>query len=108
MRSRWWYVPAFVLGWSVLSLVFLAGYLLGARWLGALIGGLAYVAVGMLLLHPFAIYFDATTIAEAGSEWQPNTMLYVAGASLGIVVPFLQVIVAVVYLHRRHRYVGTP
>ncbi len=108
MSSRWWYVPAFVLGWSVLGLGLFAGYLLGFRWLGALIAALAYVAIAMLLLHPFAIYFDATTIAETGGEWQPNTMLYVAGAILGIVVPFLQVIVAVVYLHRRHRYVGTP
>lgn len=106
--SRWWYVSAFVVAWSVLGLVLLAGYLLGLRWLGALIVVIAYVAVAMLLLHPFAIYFDATTIAESGGVWKPNTTLYVAGAIAGIVVPLLQVIVAVVYLYRRHEHVGTP
>lgn len=105
--SRWWYVPAFVVAWLVLGIFLLAGYLLGVRWLGAFIVVIAYIAVATSLFHPFAIYFDATTIAESGGEWQPNTTLYVAGAVLGIVVPFLQVIVAVVYLHRRHRYVGS-
>lgn len=106
--SRWWYVPAFVVGWSMLSIVLLASYLLGLRWLGVFIVPLAYVAVAMLLLNPFAIYFDATTVSQAGGEWQPNTTLYVAGAIVSIFVPPLQVIVALVYLSRRHRYVGTP
>ena len=107
-HSRWWYVTAFILVWSMVSTVLFTSYLLGFEWVGPTIVVLTYLSMVILLLNPIAIYFDATAINRSGNEWQPNTILYVAGAVAGLVVPFLEFVVSLVYLLRRHRYLGTP
>lgn len=92
----------------MVSTVLFTGYLLGVAWVGPTIVLLTYLSMVMLHPNPIAIYFDATAINRSSNEWQPNTVLYVASAVAGLVVPFLEFGVSLVYLLRRHRYLGTP
>jgi hypothetical protein len=73
-------------------------------------------------LFPVALFLDARAVRRADLEWKPNPYLY---AVLGLTqlvaliggrfVPFdrrilfvAAFVIAVVYLYRRHVYVGTP
>lgn len=108
VRSNWWYVVGFVALWAPISTVLFALYLLSFKSVGSIIVPLAYLAIIMLLLLPVALYFDIRAVNRSCGDWSPNVALYVGAATIGIVATILSFVVAVVYLYRRHRYVGIP
>jgi nucleoside permease NupC len=107
--GKWW-IPVlvlpvlFVLWFSVtLSNVLLASHL-GVQLSGylteiaSLVVRLSYAGS---LFAPFAVYHDRKYVSEQ-SAWTP-TVLY-----LLVFVPLLNVLISVIYLVRRHRFVGIP
>ena len=108
VRSNWWYVVGFVALWAPISTILFALYLLPFRSVGSIIVPLTYLAIVMLLLLPVALFFDIRAVNRSGGDWSPNVALYVVAATIGLVATILSFVVAVVYLYRRHRYVGIP
>ena len=105
--SRWWILVAGVLVWAVLStglyitvLIFQLG--------GTLLVLLAYGAIGLLILLPVGLYMDGTSVTGAETGWQPDVTLYVVGGIVGVFLPLVSILVAGVYLYRRHRVIGVP
>ena len=105
-----WWVP--ILSIPISFLLWLSVTLLNtafARHVGLQVSGYLVETASMLivvnyalsLFAPFALYYDRTYVSEQ-SEWTP-TLLY-----LFAFVPLLNVLIATLYLVRRHRYVGTP
>lgn len=52
---------------------------------------------------PLSAYFD-TQYLQHTTNWEPNTALWV----IGLVVWFLNILLGIVYLIRRHETLGTP
>lgn len=97
VSDSWWYGVA---GFAALWVVVLA--LLGNVSPAAegFVGLLFFVAwVGL----PLAAYYDMQYV-RSESQWRPNGGLWV----LGLLVWFLNVPLAAIYLYRRHETVGVP
>lgn len=58
----------------------------------------------LVLLFPIAIYEDGKYIQNEELAWQPNLVLYVSGGVLGIGIPLLQQVIAIIYLYNRYKY----
>lgn len=67
---------------------------------------LLLLLIVLTVMFPFALYFDSTNINTNRLEWQPTTVLYVLGGAIGLFVPLLQQLVALLYLYKRHKYVS--
>jgi len=52
---------------------------------------------------PLTVYYDAQYV-RANSKWNPSTPLW----GLLLAVPFVNILVALVYLYRRHEVLGVP
>ncbi|MFC3477723.1 hypothetical protein [Halobacterium litoreum] len=132
--GRWWYWVAAVPLYYVAATVL--GFLLGVVAFALAVGGVftasagdvtaplsvglgfALVVLGALLLaavgllvsvaFPLAVYRDATALADADVDWDPDPALYAALGVAGILLQPLQVPVAVYYLFKRHESVGRP
>lgn len=64
--------------------------------------GLRWIDVVLSLMVPVAVYFDRRFLAFV-SEWQPSRLYYL------MVVPVsVSTILAIVYIYKRHKYVGVP
>lgn len=55
------------------------------------------------LILPISLYFDIQYV-RANSEWKPETGLWIIGG----VVPIVNIVIAAVYLYRRHEVLGEP
>lgn len=101
--GRWWYVVAAVPVVGALGLALLA-VRLGFGSLGPvdrLVGPYVSLLAAALLANPIALYLDARSLRRAGAAWQPDPVVYVALAVLGISLPPLSPIVSLVYLSGR-------
>lgn len=106
--SIWWYVVAFAGAWGVLAWVLFLLYLGSAGSGSGPSAELVALATAVLAVHPVALYLDVGAIERSGVDWAPNARLYVAAAVVGVPATVFTSFVAVVYLYRRHRHVGTP
>ncbi len=75
---------------------------------GSLLILLAYGAIGLLVLLPAGLYMDGMEVVAAETGWQPDVTLYVVGGIVGVFFPLFGILVAGVYLYRRHTVVGVP
>jgi hypothetical protein len=107
--GSWWLpilaIPILFLVWLAVTLFNIAfAEYLGPQFSGFLVA-IASVPIigsyGVSLFAPFALYHDRRYVSEH-SDWTPN-LLY-----LFVVVPLLNVLIASLYLTRRHRFVGAP
>ena len=62
---------------------------------------LALLAFVLTVLSPLFIYFDKQYVKSI-SEWEPSGRYY------WIAFPLVTHIVAIIYVYRRHKYVGIP
>ncbi|MGM0604809.1 MAG: hypothetical protein ACQETB_03955 [Halobacteriota archaeon] len=130
VESRYWYwvaaVPLYVLVGFVGSIVAAFAFLFGvgldvAGGAGAvtillvvLFGLVASIfglfGVVLLFAFPIGIYLDATAIADADVDWEPDAVLYgLLALGSAIVTAFtLSLFVALYYLYRRHEAIGDP
>lgn len=103
LDSRWWYIIATVPVVSLAGLVLIWFQLRSDPWVGDAIRPYVYLLVVVLFVHPVAIYFDAKRLKRIGAAWAPDPVPWVSAAVLGIMLPMLSPIVAVVYLTNRFR-----
>ena len=103
LDSRWWYIIATVPVVSVAGLALVWFQLRSDPWVGDAIRPYVYLLVIVLFVHPVAIYFDSKRLKRIGAEWAPDPVPWVSAAVLGIMLPVLSPIVAVVYLVNRFR-----
>lgn len=97
VSDSWWYGVA---GGAALWVVLLGIMGSAPPAAEAFLGLLLFVAwIGL----PLAAYYDMQYV-RSQSQWRPNTGLWV----LGLLVWFLNVLLAAVYLYRRHETLGTP
>ncbi|MCG1004330.1 MULTISPECIES: hypothetical protein [Halobacterium] len=82
----------------------------GFGFAGIFLVFVALAGVGLLLslVFPFAIYYDASAVADAPGSWNPDPELYGILGLAGLVAQPLQVPLAVYYLYKRHESVGVP
>ena len=107
--GRWWVpilaIPISFLLWLSVTLLNTAFAqhvgLQVSGYLGETASVLTVVSYALSVFAPFALYYDRAYVSEQ-SEWTP-TLLY-----LFVLVPLLNVLIASLYLARRHRFVGTP
>lgn len=104
--DSWWMVLAARLLFLIFVLFF-ATYLLVGDPVGEFVILLAAVvlllyAIAFPLLSVAAVYFDRKYVSTA-SDWTPSLAYY------AVIVPgFIAELIVLVYLHQRHKYVGTP
>jgi len=132
--GRWWYwvaaVPLYYVAASVLGLMLgvfafalavggvftasagdvFAPLSVGLGFATIVLGALLLAAAGLLVsvAFPLAIYRDATALADADGDWNPDPGLYAVLGVAGVFLQPLQVPVAVYYLFKRHESVGKP
>jgi len=105
--SRWWILVAGVLVWAVLSTILLATAVVFQIGGGTFVL-LSYGAIGLLILLPIGLYMDGKEVVAAETGWQPDVTLYVVGGIAGVFFPLLSIIVAGLYLYRRHVFIEVP
>jgi hypothetical protein len=64
---------------------------------------LAFVTLFAWIGLPVTVYYDAQYV-RANARWNPNTTLW----AVLLAVPFVNILVALVYLYRRHEVLGVP
>jgi len=62
---------------------------------------IALLALVLTILSPLFIYFDRQYVKSV-SEWEPSGRYY------WMAFPLVTHIVAIIYVYRRHKYVGIP
>ena len=123
VNSRWWYwiaaVPLSVViatvGFIVFFITILTGVAIDFEFAVAGLWILIVPVVGlsgviMTVMFPVATYIDARAIAESRYQWTPDPRIWgiiAFGTVIGSVF-VLSIVVAVYYLYRRHKAVGTP
>lgn len=126
ITSRWWYWIAYQPVCFIVYLVLVRGYVGGdsVTTLQALaVVGTVVLLIPVLVLLPLGFYLDARAVSQTDNGWHPNPYLYAGlgyvlqnlgwasdeyGNELFILGMGLLALVAVSYLERRHRHVGTP
>jgi hypothetical protein len=107
--DRWWLVllaiPLVFLCWLSLSVVGLgiAPYV-PLQLTGLVVevqGALVVASFALSFLAPFVVHHDRRHVA-ARTPWTPSVLYYL------VVVPLVNVLVATLYLWRRHRQLGRP
>jgi hypothetical protein len=63
----------------------------------------ALVLISAWVILPISVYFDIQYV-RANSKWDPETGLWIIGG----VVPLVNIVIAAVYLYRRHEVLGEP
>ncbi|WP_256685574.1 hypothetical protein [Halococcus qingdaonensis] len=130
--SRWWYGIAATLVLLLLGWIGWAGVRLtttivpetdpsqlaphGIESLVVLLGTFVFVVATWTSAPIFTIslFMDARAVGRGDFEWRPNQYLYGLvgllhlGALFTVVVYAVTMPVALFYLYRRHRHVGTP
>ncbi|WP_152040869.1 hypothetical protein [Salinigranum salinum] len=107
--DRWWLVllaiPLVFLCWLSLSIVGLGIAPHVPLRLTSLVvdvqGALVVASFALSLLAPFVVHHDRRHVA-ARTAWTPSVLYYL------VVVPLVNVLVATLYLWRRHRQLGRP
>lgn len=80
------------------------GALLVLSWTGANLGAAGGLVVFIVWIGlPLSVYFDSQYV-RANSEWNPQEAIWIILS----LVWFLNVIVGLVYLYRRHEVLGEP
>lgn len=92
VSDNWYYGIAAGVGLWVIALLFS-----GLSETGA---GFAMLIAWVVL--PLTAYFDMQYI-RANSKWNPNTLAWI----VGLLIPFLNILLGGVFLYRRHETVGT-
>lgn len=64
---------------------------------------LAFVTLFAWIGLPVTVYYDAQYV-RANARWNPNTTLW----AVLLAVPVVNILVALVYLYRRHEVLGVP
>lgn len=94
-----WYVGVVVgVGLSAVGVAAISGDPAGPLYS---VGGFAFFAGWFFL--PIAIFYDSKYV-RANSQWDPDTAIWVVLA----LIWFVNVVVGVVYLYRRHEVLGVP
>lgn len=105
-ESHWWIFiaihPAFLL-FAITYTIISRFFFWGSPWI--FIGILIPIAS---ILFPIALYFDTKYVENTTNRWEPNVGLWMGLAGVGVIVPFIQDILAIIYIYKRHKYLGTP
>lgn len=118
--SRWWYWVAaapvyFVVSLLLVGVAALVASITDVRWLFLLVAGTLFVLISipglaLVFMFPLGLYMDARAVALSRTDWRPDPVLHgVAGLLAVWATAFvLSVPLALYYLYKRHRVVGTP
>lgn len=100
ISERWW-IPIATLV-VVFPMMVVVGLITPPDALYALFTApLALLTLVLTVLSPLFIYFDRQYV-ESVSEWEPSGWYY------WMAFPLVTHIVAIIYVYRRHKYVGIP
>lgn len=98
--DRWW-VPISVLALLAPILVALAVALPPDAYASLLLAPFSLLGAVLTLLSPLFVRFDRRYL-EGRSEWVPS------GWYFWMIFPLLTPVLSVLYVYRRHEYVGVP
>ena len=74
-----------------------------AQFLGTLLWGLVLIFIGSSWAALYGYYKEAKILKQSNGDWQPSWQLYI------LATPFVtSIIVSLIYLYNRERYVGIP